>query len=160
MIESKEINERIFLVVVDDSEEMRVALRYAAQRACHSGGRVALLFTIAPAEFQHWMFVGTLMEEEAREEAEKAVALFSEQVYELTGKTPIVHIREGELEEELMKLLREEPSISQLVLAAADSNDGPGPLVSKLAGSMSGGLPVPVTVVPGSLSNEAIDRIS
>ena len=32
---------RVFLVVVDDSEEMRVALRFAGQRAKHTGGRVA-----------------------------------------------------------------------------------------------------------------------
>jgi len=60
--------ERVFLVVVDESEELRVALRYAARRARHTGGRVALLYVIEPtADLQHWMAVETLMREEQRE---------------------------------------------------------------------------------------------
>jgi len=160
MVESREIRERVFLVVVDNSEEVHVALRFAAKRAEHSGGRVALLYVIEPTEFQHWMFVGTLMAEEAREAAEGAVGGFSKIVQGLTGEMPVVYIREGERQTELMKLLKEEPSISLLVLAAADSADGPGPLVSSLTGDMVGGLPVPITVVPGTLSDEDIDRIT
>ena len=160
MVESREVHERVFLVVVDDSEEMGVALRFAALRAKHSGGRVALLYVIEPAEFQHWMFVGTLMQEEAREEAEHKVGEYSSAVQEVTGQLPIVYIREGNLQNQLMKLLKEEPLISLLVLAAADSNEGPGPLVSSLTGDMVGGLPVPITVVPGTLSTEDLDRIT
>jgi nucleotide-binding universal stress UspA family protein len=160
MVESREVHERVFLVVVDDSDEMQVALKFAAKRAKHSGGRVALLYVIEPAEFQHWMFVGTLMAEEAREEAEKAVHQYSRQVQDITGQIPMIYIREGEREDQLMKLLKEEPLISLLVLAAADSTDGPGPLVSSLTGDMVGGLPVPITVVPGTLSDEDIERIT
>ncbi len=160
MVESREIHERVFLVVVDNSEEMNVALRFAAKRAKHSNGRVALLYVVEPAEFQHWMFVGTLMAEEAREEAEHAVGEFSQFVQGITGDVPIIYIREGNRQNQLMKLLKEEPTISLLVLAAADSTDGPGPLVSSLTGDMVGGLPVPITVVPGTLSDEDIDRIT
>jgi nucleotide-binding universal stress UspA family protein len=160
MVESKEIHERVFLVVVDNSDEMGVALRFAALRAKHSGGRVALLYVIEPAEFQHWMFVGTLMAEEAREEAEHAISEYSQLVQEVTGQMPMIYIREGNRQNQLMKLLKEEPSISLLVLAAADSTDGPGPLVSSLTGDMVGGLPVPITVVPATLSNDDLDRIT
>ena len=37
-------DERVFLVVVDESPEMRNALRYACRRAKRTGGRVAMLF--------------------------------------------------------------------------------------------------------------------
>ena len=45
---------RVFLVVVDDSEEMRIALRFACMRAKNTGGRVALFRDIEPAGFHHW----------------------------------------------------------------------------------------------------------
>ncbi len=48
-------DDRVFLVVVDDTEEMRVALRYACRRAAHTHGRVALLYVVESSEFQHWM---------------------------------------------------------------------------------------------------------
>ena len=41
--------ERVFLVVVDESPEMRNALRYACRRAKRTGGRVALLYVMAAA---------------------------------------------------------------------------------------------------------------
>ena len=39
-------NHRVFLVVVDDSEEMLVALRFACMRAKSVGGRVALFLSL------------------------------------------------------------------------------------------------------------------
>ena len=38
----------VFLVVVDESEEMHQALQFACRRAESVGGRVALMYCIAP----------------------------------------------------------------------------------------------------------------
>src|SRR5215469_16613049 len=100
---------RIFLVVVDDSEEMRVALHFAARRARHTGGRVALLYVIEPTDMQQWMAVETLMREEKREEAEQLLAKLSAEVRDLSGAVPVVYIREGRRRDELLALLEEEP---------------------------------------------------
>jgi nucleotide-binding universal stress UspA family protein len=151
---------RIFLVVVDESEEMRVALRYAALRARRTGGHVALLYVIEPSDLQQWMAVESLMREERREEAEALLQKLSGEVAELCGSLPIVYIREGRRRDELMALLDEEPSISILVLAAGTGAEGPGPLVTQLVGKMSGKMRVPVTVVPGSLSDEQIAALT
>ncbi len=151
---------RVFLVVVDQSEEMRVALHFAARRAMRTGGRVALLFVQEPAEFQHWMAVGDLMREEAREEAEALMQRLSAEVREWSGTYPVVHMREGDVREELLKLLEEEPSISILVLAASTESGAPGPLISYIVGKGSGSLRVPVTIVPGSLTDEEIIAIT
>jgi nucleotide-binding universal stress UspA family protein len=151
---------RIFLVVVDDSEEMRVALRYASLRARHTGGRVALLYVIEPSDLQQWMAVETLMREERREQAEALLQKLSTEVSDLGGAVPIVHIREGRRRDELLALLEEEPSISILVLAAGTGAEGPGPLVTQLVGKMSGRMRVPITVVPGSLSDEQIAALA
>jgi len=151
---------RIFLVVVDDTEEMRVALRYAALRARHTGGRVALLYVIEPTDLQQWMAVESLMREERREEAEALLQKLSAEVSGWCGTLPIVHIREGHRRDELLALLDEEPGISILVLAAGTGSEGPGPLVTQLVGKMSGRLRVPITVVPGSLTDEQIAALS
>ncbi len=62
--------------------------------------------------------------------------------------------------DELLALLDEEPGISILVLAAGTGSEGPGPLVTQLVGKMSGRLRVPITVVPGSLTDEQIAALS
>lgn len=151
---------RTFLVVVDESEEMEVALRFASRRAMRTGGRVALLYVQQPAEFQHWMAVGDLMREEAREEAESLMQKLSAEVKEWSGNYPVVHMREGNIRDELVKLLQEEQAISVLVLAASTDTSGPGPLISYLVGKGSAKLRVPVTIVPGSLSDAEIMGIT
>ena len=158
--EQEQTHDRIFLVVVDETEEMRVALRYACRRARHTGGRVALLYVIEPADFQHWQAVGDLMREEARSEGEQLLQKLAAQVNELVGSIPILYVREGKVNDELFNLLDEEPGISILVLGANTGTRGPGPLVTALTGNMIGKLHVPMMIVPGSLSDEEIDAIS
>ncbi len=153
-------SDRVFLVVVDETEEMKVALRFACLRARRTGGRVALLYVIEPAEFQHWMAVGDLMREEARSEGEQLLQRLAAQVNELVGTIPVLYVREGKVRDELFKLLDEEPRISILVLGANTGSRGPGPLVSALTGKMIGKLRVPITVVPGNLRDEEIDHVS
>ena len=157
---SPEPQERTFLVVVDNSEELHVALRFASLRAKKTGGRVALLYVVEPADFQHWMAVGNLMREEARSEGEQLLQKLAARVNELVGSIPILYVREGEVRDELFKLLDEEPRVSILVLGANPGSRGPGPLVSALTGKMIGKLRVPITVVPGNLGDEEIDNVS
>src|SRR5579864_1177987 len=153
------IRERIFLVVVDETEEMRIALRYAALSAFHTGGKVALLAVIEPPGVQLSKGVEERMEEERREEAERLISTLTAEVKGTCGAMPIVYIREGRRRDELLALIDEEPSISVLVLAAGAGQEGPGPLVTALIGH-SGQLRVPITIVPGGLSDEQIAALA
>ncbi|MBT5267386.1 MAG: universal stress protein [Rhodospirillaceae bacterium] len=153
-------DDRVFLVVVDDTEEMNVALRFACLRAKSTGGRVALFKCIEPAEFQHWAGVGEIMREERRDEAEKLIGNLSEYVNRVSGQIPAIYVREGPISDELLKLFGEEPSISVLVLAASPSTDGPGPLISFLTGKGAAQVCLPITIVPGTLSDQQIDALT
>ena len=152
--------ERVFLCVVDSSEEVHVALRFAALRARRSGGRVALLYVIEPGDFQHWMSVAEKMREERREEAEQVLQEHAARVVDITGRPPIFYVREGAPRDAIVQLIEEEPAISILVLGAGADKKGPGPLVSSIAGRLSGKFPIPITVVPGTLSDEQLDGLA
>ena len=151
---------RVFLVVVDESPEMRNALRYACRRAKRTGGRVALAYVMEPPEAQQWGAVVDLIREEARQEAEALVARHSETVVAQTGQPPSIHIREGKSRDELVKLITEDRSISVLVLGSASGGEGPGPLVTAFSGKLGSQLRIPLTIVPGALTDEEIDAIS
>ena len=150
---------RTFLCVVDETEELHQALRYACRRARGTGGRVALLYVIEPVEYQHWMAVGHLMAEERREQAEEMLQVVSSVVQKLSGTTPVVFIREGKLTEQLMHLIETERDLSVLVLGAAPRSEQSGIAISHVIKRL-GRLPIPITIVPGGLSDEQIDAIS
>lgn len=152
--------ERIFLVVVDETEEMRNALRYACRRAQRTQGRVALLYVIEPVEFQHWLGVGRMMEAEARAAAEQRMQTMAADVFSQTGTMPVVHIREGKRAEEVVNLIHEDPTVSTLVLGTATGSTNPGPLVSYLISSLGRKIRVPLTLIPGELSVEEIDALT
>lgn len=151
---------RVFLVVVDDSPEMKIALRYACRRAARTNGRVAMLYVMEPADFQEWVGVSNLMRDEARQQAEAVMQKMAGEVQKHAGSFPILHFREGERQDEVLKLIDEEPSISILVLGAATGAKGPGPLVSSLTGKQVGKLRIPITIVPGNLSDADIENIA
>jgi nucleotide-binding universal stress UspA family protein len=153
-------NPRVFLVVVDETEELQIAVHYAARRAAHTGGRVALLYVIEPTELQHWVAIENLAREERREEAELLMQRLCEELLPIAGAMPIVYIREGPRREELLALIKEEPSISILVLAAGIGPEGPGPLITYLTGKPAARLRIPITIVPGGLTMEQLDAVS
>jgi nucleotide-binding universal stress UspA family protein len=148
------------LVVADRSDECRVALRFAGLRALHTGGRLSLLYVMEPADFQHWVAVENIMRAEAREEAESLLHTLAADVNRATGLVPEFLIREGGKREELMRQLEEDPNIRLLVLGAGTGNEGPGPLVSLIAGEVAGTFPVPVTIVPGGMTAEEVGELA
>lgn len=152
--------DRVFLVVVDDSPERHVALRYACLRAKNGGGKVALLRVVEPAETVEWAGVGAMLQEERREEAEKLLAALGAEVQDITGGLPILLIREGEPRDELLALLEEDPRLSILILASSASTGSPGPLIAALTGRYAPRLRVPMTIVPGTLEEAELQRVT
>jgi nucleotide-binding universal stress UspA family protein len=151
---------RKFLVVLDNTPECRVSLRFAARRAQRTGGIVTLLYIVPPADFQQWAGVERLMREEAHQEAERALHEAAKRINEIVGATPELVIREGRAIDEVREVLKEDRAISILVLAAGTSKEGPGPLVSLVASPAASAYPIPVTVVPGNLTDEQVDALS
>lgn len=151
---------RRFVVVMDDTKECHVALRFASARAAHVEGGVLVLFHVfQPAEFQHWKAVGDRMREEAFEEADAMLKRVSMQVADYCGIQPERIVRQGKPDEELRQYVEETADIFALFLGA-DTEGEPGPLVSYFSGPVIGSLHCPVVIVPGLLSDEEIDAMA
>lgn len=150
---------RIYLVVIDDTAESVIALRFAARRAVKTGGGVEILTVLPPQEFIAFGGVQATIEEEARLHAEELVAAAAGALLDESGVRPSITVREGDGPKVIRELIAANPDIAALVLGAAASG-APGMLVSHFAGIDAGVLPVPVMIIPGSLDSEAIDRLS
>jgi len=150
---------RTYLVVIDETPEAEVALRFAARRAAKTGSAVEVLAIIPPAEFVAFGNVQATMEAEARETAEATVARAAGTIVKEAGIEPKFIVKTGDVIAMVREALNEDPEIAALVLGAA-AHGAPGPLVSHFAGADAGKLPCPVMIVPGSLDREALDRLS
>ena len=65
---------RTYLVVVDDSAESRVALRFAARRAAKTDGKIEVLGIVEPQDFVQFGGVQAAIEEEQRHRIEGVVS--------------------------------------------------------------------------------------
>ncbi len=151
-----------FLILAEDAPEARLTAFFTARRAKRSNAMVTLLYVIEPPEFGHWATVEETMRAEAYETAETIMREFAEEVTTQSGETPEQLIREGNTVEEIRKLIEEDPAIAIMFLGASQDKKGPGPLVSALAKKPDylGARPIPVTVVPGSVSRDELRKLA
>ncbi len=147
---------RKFLVVIDDTPECDCALVYAAKRAERTEGALVLLHVIVPESPQQWQGVEEIMRAEAFEESRALLGRAVDRAQAIARVEPEIVIREGQRAEEILKLILDDEDLAILVLAAETGSDGPGPLVTAIAGRSAGAFPIPITIVPGHLDTDTI----
>jgi len=152
-------HQRKFLAIIDETTESRRSVAYASRRARNTNGILVLLFVIDNSDFQHILGVSDIMRAEAEERAEAVLTQIAAEVQEEQGIKTEQIVREGTPIEEIARLVEEDQDIAVLVLAAGSGKDSPGPLVQAVA-RHNAAFPIPVTVVPDSLSNADVDTVS
>jgi nucleotide-binding universal stress UspA family protein len=150
---------RTYLVVVDDSAESRVALRFSARRAAKTGGKVEVLGVVEPQDFVQFGGVQAAIEEEQRLRIEGVVSSAIGEILDESGIEANIIIRQGEVVKSVRDYVAGRDEIAALVLGAAP-NGSPGPLVANFTGNDAGQLPCPVMIIPGSLSDERLEHLS
>ena len=150
---------RTYLVVIDDSPEARVALRFAARRAAKTGGAIEVLAVVEPQDFVQWGGVQAAIEEEQRLRIEGTVSSSVGEIVDAAGIEPTIIVREGEPVAVVRDLVGERLDFAALVLGASPSGP-PGQLVAAFTGTDAGKLPCPVMIIPGGLSDERLEVLS
>ena len=147
-----------YLVIIDETEEARKALRFAMRWAQASSGSVQILAIVQPQNFNAFGGVQATIEQEARERAEVMANSAAGNIFGEMGKMPTIAVRPGSAADVIRKYIEEHGNIAALVLATS-AEGGSGPLVTHFAGSASS-LPCPLYLVPGGLSREQIDALA
>ena len=150
---------RLFLVVADDSKELHQALYYAAGRAATAGGEIALFRCIEPIEGQLWGGVTEIMEAETEQASKTLLKNLSDYCEKLGAPKPRTFVKKGIIHEELFNLINTEQSIRVLVLGVSTEHGNPGPLINYIINKGSNQCRVPITIVPGNLSDQQIDTL-
>jgi nucleotide-binding universal stress UspA family protein len=150
---------RTYLVVVDDSDEARVALRFAARRAAKTSGRIEVLGIAVPQDFVQVGGVQAAIEQEQRLRIEGVVSSAIGETLDESGVEANIVVQQGDPVRTVRDYVGGRSEIAALVLGAAPSGH-PGPLVAHFTGNDAGKLPCPVMIIPGSLSDERLEQLS
>ena len=149
---------RVYLAIVDETEEAKLALRFAARRASDTGGSVHILALVPRQQFSAFGGIQATIEEEARDRAEVLANGAAGELFAESGKMPQISVRVGEGVAVINEYLDDHPEVAALVLGAA-AEGNPGPLISHFSAN-AGSLRCPLFIVPGALGEERIDELS
>ncbi len=149
-----------FLVFVDDSEECKIALKFACMRAKHTKGSVVLLYVIEPQDLMHFVGVENIMKSEAYAKADEILKSLKSEVDINFGLNIECKIEKGHKFDKIVDFINQDDTISILVLGAAPEGKGSNDLVQKFSMELTTSIHIPLTVVPGNLTDEELIRIT
>jgi hypothetical protein len=147
---------RTFLVIIDESDEARAALRFAARRAVQVGGAVHILALVAQQNFNAFGGVQATIEQEARDRAEMLAHGVAGNLLAESGIMPTISVKIGNGQKIVSEFLESHSEVAALVLGAANGNT-PGPLVTHFA-AQAGALPCPLYVIPADYDETDSDH--
>ncbi len=147
-----------YLVIIDETEEARKALRFAMRWAEASKGSVQILAIVQPQNFNAFGGVQATIEQEARDRAEAIATSAAGNVFTESGKMPSIAVKVGSGDRIVREYLADHPDVIALVLGAA-ADGPPGPLVTHFS-QHTGSLPCPLVILPGGMAVEDLDRIA
>jgi len=147
---------RTFLVIIDESDEARAAMRYAARRAVQVEGAVHLLALVAQQNFSAFGAVQATIEQEARDRAEILAHGVAGNLLAESGIMPTISVKIGNGQKIVSEFLEDHSEVAALILAAAKGGN-PGPLVTHF-GANAGSLPCPLYIVPHDYDEKDSDH--
>ncbi len=146
------MDNRIYLIVADETEEFNNALRYVCKAATANGTHIGILYVMPDAGFQNWGNLEARIKQDRRNDAEKFLQSVAERIVAINGMTPTLYVGEGKPAEAVIKAIQDNPNISNLFLGGSSKTGGPGPLITYFCcGKGISKLPVPLTVIPDHL---------
>ena len=158
----EEGHRRKFMVVVDESPECESAVYFSACRARNTGSDLHMLFVVESEDFQHWLSVEAIHREEGEQKAAAVFRLYQRKLNNWGFEDITLHesVQHGTKTDVIQETIEEDEDISFLVLGASTSAEGPGKLVSTLAGRQAGTFPIPIVIIPGSLELHEIEALA
>lgn len=149
---------RTFLVVIDETEEARSALRFAARRAVSVDGAVQILALVRQENFSAFGSVQATIEQEARDRAEMLAHGVAGNLLAESGIMPAIEVKSGNAQKIVTEFLDKHEEVAALVLGAAKGGS-PGPLVSYFS-THGGNLSCPLYVIPHDYDEKDSDHMA
>jgi len=157
----KKINQRNYFVVIDDSEEMWTAVKFATKRAKTTKSNLTTISFIESISDGMMLTPSTekiLDKEQVSSEKikHKEVQEFILKTSKIKAKSEIFKISEID---DFINFLNSYSSNSTIVLATSKDIGKPGPLIDKLIYEKGNSLHCPLVIINGNLEDKEIEKI-
>ncbi len=149
----------IYLIVSDKLEHCEKLLYFIMRYAAKTKAGIGIVHVAQLNEYQHWANVEEQMRAEIRAAAEEEVYTLANRLAEHMDVKPVFYFREGDMQSEIIKTIKEDSAISGLFLAGKSGSARQEDLIKFFAGKGMEQLDVPLTIVPEHLDYQDIDEL-
>lgn len=158
MSEIKNSATPVIIACVDITNTSSRALKYACLKAKKMNFAVTILAVMEDSH-KNLMFGSRAIAQDKRKQLEKNLIKLTEEIYNSTGITPAISVREGEIMNEILKEIKDTPRCAMLVLGKSQNALSDNSLLPKVAKKIGNKIKVPVTIVPENLSDEFLEKL-
>lgn len=149
-----------YLVCVNSESYSEVALHFTCSLARQNNGSVIILHVIEPNDYQTIGSVANKIREEQTAESEALLKELAGKVKEWSGITPVLVMREGLIENEIIALIEEDRTINMLVAGTAPETSVKSKILPPLVAAIGRKLNIPMLIVPGNLTDKQIEDLT
>ena len=157
----KKINQRNYFVVIDDSEEMWTAVKFATKRAKTTKSNLTTISFIE--SFSDGMMLTPSTEKILDKEQVSSEKIKHKEVQDFIFKTSKIKAKSEIFKiseiDDFINFLNSYSSNSTIVLATSKDIGKPGPLIDKLIYEKGNSLHCPLVIINGNLEDKEIEKI-
>ena len=157
----KKINQRNYFVVIDDSEEMWTAVKFATKRAKTTKSNLTTISFIE--SFSDGMMLTPSTEKILDKEQVSSEKIKHKEVQDFIFKTSKIKAKSEIFKiseiDNFINFLNSYSSNSTIVLATSKDIGKPGPLIDKLIYEKGNSLHCPLVIINGNLEDKEIEKI-
>jgi nucleotide-binding universal stress UspA family protein len=159
---SEHIKKKVsYLVCVNNEKYSEVALQFACNLAKRNNGSIVILHVIEPFDYQGIGAVADTMREESFKEAETLLKHLAVKVNKWCSIIPVLVVRVGFVEKEIISLVEEDGGINMLVVGTAPEKTYlKSKVLPPLVASLGSKLRIPMLIVPGNLTSKDIEELT
>lgn len=149
-----------YLVCVNDEHYSEVALHFTCCLAKKNKCSIILLHVIEPSDFQSIGMVADKMRQEKYVESQKLLNELAGKAKEWSGIMPMIEVREGLIEDEIISTVEKDSSIKMLITGSSQENSKKSKIIPVLVSAIGNKLPIPMMIVPGNLAYEQMVEVA
>ena len=157
----KKIDQRNYFVVIDDSEEMWTAVKFATKRAKTTKSNLTTISFIE--SFSNGMMLTSSTEKILDKEQVSSEKIKHKEVQDFIFKTSKIKAKSEIFKiseiDNFINFLNSYSSNSTIVLATSKDIGKPGPLIDKLIYEKGNSLHCPLVIINGNLEDKEIEKI-
>lgn len=149
-----------YLVCVNDDHYSEVALHFTCNLAKKNNGSIILLHVIEPSDFQSLGAIADKMRQEKYADSQKLLNELAGKANKWSGIIPMVEVREGLIEDEIIATVEKDPSIKMLITGTSQEGSKKSKIIPVLVSAIGSKLPIPMLIVPGNITNEQMEEVA